>query len=87
MKAWFGVLALGMLGGLVLAQGQTRTVTVNLSNTAGAMVTLYAIGGQAGGQFGAVMASSLIAVIPMVLIYLVFQKYYLQGLISSGIKG
>ncbi|MER3555819.1 MAG: hypothetical protein C4331_16155 [Meiothermus sp.] len=38
MKAWFGVLALGMLGGLVLAQGQTRTVTVNLSNTAGAAV-------------------------------------------------
>ncbi|WP_276955461.1 carbohydrate ABC transporter permease [Allomeiothermus silvanus] len=51
------------------------------------MVTLYAIGGQAGGQFGAVMASSLIAVIPMVLVYVVFQKYYLQGLVSSGIKG
>lgn len=51
------------------------------------MVTLYAIGGQAGGQFGAVMASSLIAVLPMIIVYLVFQKWYLQGIVSTGIKG
>lgn len=51
------------------------------------MVTLYAIGGQAGGQFGAVMASSLIGVLPMIVVYLVFQKYYLQGIVSTGIKG
>lgn len=51
------------------------------------MVTLYAIGGQAGGQFGAIMASSLLAVLPMIVIYLVFQKWYLQGIVSTGIKG
>lgn len=51
------------------------------------MVTLYAIGGRAGGQFGAVMASSLIGVLPMIVVYLVFQKYYLQGIVSTGIKG
>lgn len=51
------------------------------------MVTLYAIGGRAGGQFGAVMASSLIGVLPMIIVYLVFQKYYLQGIVSTGIKG
>ena len=51
------------------------------------MVTIYAIGGQAGGQFGAVMASSLIAVVPMIAVYLIFQKYYLQGIVSTGIKG
>lgn len=51
------------------------------------MVTLYGIGGQAGGQTGAVMASSLIAVLPMILLYLVFQRYYLQGVASTGLKG
>ncbi len=51
------------------------------------MVTLYGIGGQAGGQAGAVMASSLIAVLPMVIIYLLFQRYYLQGIAGTGVKG
>lgn len=51
------------------------------------MVTLYGIGGQAGGQAGAVMASSLLAVLPMIVIYLVFQRYYLEGIASSGVKG
>lgn len=51
------------------------------------LVTVYAIGGQAGGQFGAVMASSLLGVLPMVLVFIVFQRYYLQGIVSTGIKG
>lgn len=51
------------------------------------MVTLYGIGGQAGGQVGAVMASSLIAVLPMIVVYLVFQRYYLQGIAGTGLKG
>lgn len=51
------------------------------------LVTVYAIGGQAGGQFGTVMASSLLAVLPMIIVYMVFQRYYLQGIVSTGIKG
>jgi multiple sugar transport system permease protein len=51
------------------------------------MVTLYGIGGQAGGQLGAIMASTLIAVMPMIIVYLVFQRYYLQGVANTGVKG
>ncbi len=51
------------------------------------MVTLYGIGGQAGGQVGSVMAATLIAVLPMIVVYLVFQRYYLEGITSSGVKG
>ena len=51
------------------------------------MVTLYGIGGQAGGQVGSVMAATLLAVLPMIIVYLVFQRYYLEGITSSGVKG
>lgn len=51
------------------------------------MVTLYGIGGQAGGQLGAIMASTMIAVLPMIIVYLVFQRYYLEGVASTGVKG
>lgn len=51
------------------------------------MVTLYGIGGLAGGQVGAIMASTMIAVVPMIVVYLVFQRYYLEGVASTGVKG
>jgi multiple sugar transport system permease protein len=51
------------------------------------MVTLYGIGGQAGGQLGVIMASTMIAVLPMIIVYLVFQRYYLEGVASTGVKG
>ena len=39
-----------------------------------------------GSDYGAIMAMSLIAIIPMVVLFVAFQKYFVQGLARSGIK-
>lgn len=41
---------------------------------------------QYGSDYGAIMAISLIAIIPMVVLFVAFQKYFVQGLARSGIK-
>lgn len=41
---------------------------------------------QYGTNFGAVMAMSLLMVMPMVILFLAFQKYFVQGLARTGLK-
>lgn len=38
-------------------------------------------------HYGAIMAALTLASVPMLLIYIFMQKYYVQGIASSGIKG
>lgn len=38
-------------------------------------------------QWGLVFAASLIAVIPVIIVFLVFQRYFVQGLTSGAVKG
>jgi multiple sugar transport system permease protein len=42
--------------------------------------------GQYVANYGAIMAVSIIAVLPMVILFLAFQRYFVQGLARSGIK-
>lgn len=44
-------------------------------------------GYQAALDQGPVMAMSLLCVLPVILLYLFFQKYFIQGIVYSGIKG
>lgn len=50
-------------------------------------VGLQAFTTEAGTRFELLMAASTIVIIPMVLIYLFLQKYIIQGISRSGIKG
>ena len=43
--------------------------------------------GQNSTQWGLVFAASLIAVIPVIIVFLVFQRYFVQGLTSGAVKG
>jgi multiple sugar transport system permease protein len=43
--------------------------------------------GENATQWGLVFAASLIAVIPVILVFLVFQRYFVQGLTSGAVKG
>lgn len=41
---------------------------------------------QTGSDFGAIMALALLTVLPIVLLFLFFQRYFVQGFARSGIK-
>lgn len=43
--------------------------------------------GQNATQWGLVFAASVIAVIPVIVVYLVFQRHFVQGLTSGAVKG
>ena len=51
------------------------------------MITMFSVGGQAGGEMGVELAASMILVIPIVLAYSFFQKYFIEGIATTGIKG
>ncbi len=51
------------------------------------MLTLFSVGGQAESQWGVEMAAAMILVVPIVAAYVFFQKYFIEGIASSGIKG
>jgi ABC-type glycerol-3-phosphate transport system permease component len=42
--------------------------------------------GQYSSNYGAIMAMSLLMILPMVVLFLAFQRYFVQGLARSGIK-
>ncbi len=59
-------------------------------NTEQSTIPLSAALAKIQGQFAAnypeLMAASLLAVIPMIIIYLFFQKQFIQGIATSGGK-
>ncbi len=49
-------------------------------------IGLLYLQGQFGPDYGATMAFALISVAPMVVLFLVFQRYFVQGFARSGIR-
>ncbi len=48
---------------------------------------LFALNVDAGGNFGMMMASSLMMTVPVVVIFFFAQKYFIQGVTLTGMKG
>ncbi len=48
---------------------------------------LYALNVQAGGNFGMLMAGSLLMTLPVIMIFFFAQKYFIQGIALTGTKG
>ena len=42
--------------------------------------------GETAPDYNAIMAMALVSVLPMVLLFLFFQRYFVQGFARSGIK-
>jgi multiple sugar transport system permease protein len=49
-------------------------------------IGLLYLQGQFGADYGAIMAYALLSVLPMVLLFLFFQRYFVQGFARSGIR-
>jgi ABC-type glycerol-3-phosphate transport system permease component len=49
-------------------------------------IGLLFLQGQFGADYGGTMAFALMSVAPMVLLFLVFQRYFVQGFARSGIR-
>ncbi|WP_150307447.1 carbohydrate ABC transporter permease [Planctomonas psychrotolerans] len=49
-------------------------------------IGLLFLKGQYGTDYGAIMALALVSVLPMIIVFLVFQRYFVQGFARSGIK-
>lgn len=49
-------------------------------------IGLLYLQGQFGADYGATMAFALINVVPMLVLFLVFQRYFVQGFARTGIR-
>lgn len=43
--------------------------------------------GQYSSEYGLIMAGSIVSLIPVIIIFLILQKYFVQGVASTGLKG
>ena len=50
------------------------------------LVTLFSVGGRAEGQLGVKIAAAVLLAVPIVVMYLFFQRYFIQSMAASGLK-
>lgn len=50
-------------------------------------IAIQLLHGPRGTQWGLVFAASMIAVVPVVTVFLLFQRYFVQGLTAGAVKG
>jgi len=70
-----------LFGPLIYLNSQDNfTVTLGLT-------FLQGRAGQMRGRWGVMMAGALLGVIPMLILYFAAQRYFVQGLARTGLKG
>ena len=62
---------------IMLSNEKLYTIQLGLSNLNGALYV----------NWNDIMAASLIAILPVVIVFLIFQKQFVEGMVASGIKG
>ena len=43
--------------------------------------------GQYSSEYGLIMAASVISLIPVLIVFLIFQRYFVEGIAATGVKG
>ncbi len=51
------------------------------------LVTIFAVGGQAEGQLGVTLSAATLLAVPIVLVYAFFQRYFIESMATTGLKG
>lgn len=50
------------------------------------LVTLFSVGGRADAQLGVKIAAAVMLAVPIVMVYLFFQKYFIRSMAATGLK-
>ena len=51
------------------------------------LVTIFVTGGEAESQLGLLLASATLLALPVIIAYSFFQRYFIESMASTGIKG
>ena len=51
------------------------------------VVTIFVVGGQAEGLMGVKLAASMLLALPIIVAYCIFQRYFIESMATSGLKG
>lgn len=62
-------------------------VIIHTSDMRTIPLALAVLTGQFGANFAMVMAGAVVATLPMLIVYLLFQKYIIKGIAMTGLKG
>jgi multiple sugar transport system permease protein len=82
-----GMVALGIFTALFAYKELMWPLIVNTANEAMPLSSALAkLQGQAITYFPELMAAATLASIPMIVIYLIFQKRFIEGIATTGLK-
>jgi ABC-type glycerol-3-phosphate transport system permease component len=51
------------------------------------VVTIFTTGGEAESQLGSLLAAATLLSLPVIIAYAFFQRYFIESMASTGIKG
>ena len=51
------------------------------------LVTIFVVGGQAEGLMGVKLAAATLLALPVIIAYSIFQRYFIESMATSGLKG
>jgi multiple sugar transport system permease protein len=51
------------------------------------IVTLFTVGGEAESQLGSLLAAATLLALPVIVAYMFFQRYFIESMASTGMKG
>lgn len=82
-----GMVALGIFTAVFAYKDLMWPMIVNSNNNMSTLASALAkMQGQYGSKFPELMAASLIACVPMIILYVLFQKQFIEGIATSGGK-
>jgi len=62
-------------------------IVINSSEMRTLPLALSVLNGQFGTRFAMVMAGAVVATTPMLIVFLLFQRYFMKGITMTGLKG
>ena len=72
----------GGLGGLAIA-----LIALLLGKDPSTVLDSFGLGGGGEAEWHIIMAGTVITVLPMILLFAIFQRYFVEGIATQGRKG